>query len=96
MAVIVVLVTAFVLLLIACAFCINRRTPPAQPNSNARRRLAEVKARLDMLHAERDRLGDPAYEKAAEDEIIWNELIELELQDIDEQLTRIRNSAGGQ
>jgi hypothetical protein len=49
-----------------------------------------------MLQAERDRLGDPAYAKATEDEIIWNELVELELQDIDEQLTRIRNSAGAE
>jgi hypothetical protein len=96
MVVIVVLVTAFVLLLIAAAIVVNRRTPPAQPVSDARRRLAEEKARLDMLQAERDRLGDPAYAQSTEDEIIWNELVELELQDIDEQLTRIRNSAGAE
>jgi hypothetical protein len=96
MVVLVVLVTAFVLLLIAGAFCIGRRTPQAQTKSDVQRRLAEEKARLDVLQAERDRLGDPAYEKAAEDEIIWNELVELELQDIDEQLTRIRNSAGAE
>jgi hypothetical protein len=85
-----------VLLLIIGALIVNRRTPPAESHSETRRRLLEEKARLDRFQAERDRLGDPAYEKAAEDEIIWSELVELELQDIDEQLTRIRNSAGGQ
>jgi len=92
----VVLITAFVLLLIAWALVASRRTPRAQPKSDSRRRLAEAVAQLQMWQAERDRRGDPAYEKAAENEIIWNELVELELQDIDEQLTRIRNSAGGQ
>jgi len=94
--VIVVLIPAFVLLLIAGAIVVNRRTAPAEPQSETRRRLADGKARLDRFQAERDRLGDPAYEKAAEEEIIWSELVELELQDIDEQLARIRNSAGGQ
>ena len=93
---IVVLIAAFALVLIAGAVVVSRRTPPPAPNSETRRRLAEEMARLQMLQVERDRLGDPAYEKTVEDEIIWNELVELEIQDIDEQLTRIRNSAGAE
>ncbi len=96
---IVVLLTAFVLLLVAGAFLVNRRTALcalSQPTSDIRGRLAAEMAQLELLRTERDRLGDPAYEKGAEDEIIWNELVELELQDIDEELARIRNSAGAE
>jgi len=37
---------------------------------------------------------DPSFHKAAEDEIVWGELLDLELQDFDEQLNRICQTAG--
>jgi len=91
--VIIAVFTAFVLVLVAAAFVVNRQTHKSQPESDTHRRLAAEKAQLEMLEAERVRLGDPAYDKETEEQIIWNELVELELQDIDEQVARIRNSA---
>jgi hypothetical protein len=60
----------------------------------ARLRLAEAVARLERLDAERDRRGDSRFGRTAENRIIWGELIELELQEIDEQVSRICNSTG--
>jgi hypothetical protein len=58
------------------------------------RRLAESVARLARLDAERERRGDSSFGKTAENQIVWGELIELELQEMDEQVSRICNSAG--
>jgi hypothetical protein len=58
-----------------------------------RYRLAAAVARLERLDVERERWGDSRFGKTAEN-IIWGELIELELQEIDEQVSRICNSAG--
>jgi hypothetical protein len=58
-------------------------------------RLAEEKACLEQLDAERAQRGDSSYGKATEDRIVWSELIDLELQDIDEQVRRICREAGG-
>ena len=52
-------------------------------------RLAEAKARLEHLDAERAYRGDPGFGKTTEERIVWGELIYLELQDIDEQVIRI-------
>jgi hypothetical protein len=60
----------------------------------ARHRLAEAVARLERLDVERERQGDSRFGKTAENGIIWGELIELELQEIDEQVGRICNSIG--
>jgi len=60
-----------------------------------RRRLADEKSRLDSLDAERESCGESGLAKVREDRIVWHELIELELQDIDEQVTRIRLLSGG-
>jgi hypothetical protein len=60
----------------------------------ARRRLAEAVARLERLDVERERRSDSRFGKTAENRIIWGELIELELQEIDEQVSRICNSVG--
>ncbi len=60
-----------------------------------RRRLADEKSRLDGLDAERESRGDPGLGKVREDRIVWHELIELELQDIEEQVTRIRELGDG-
>ncbi len=73
----------------------NRASPePASTtveknNAAARRRLAREVEFLDRLDRERQSRGNSSYEKAAEERIIWSELLDLELQDIDEQLSRI-------
>jgi hypothetical protein len=58
----------------------------------ARERLAEAVARLERIGAERERRGDSRFGRTAENRIIWGELIELELQEIDEQVNRICSS----
>jgi len=58
-----------------------------------RRRLAEEKARLDYLEAERERRHNPAFGRESGDRIVWGELLELELEIIDEELNQIRNTA---
>ena len=60
----------------------------------ARQRLAEAVARLERLDAERERRSDSRFGRTTESRIIWGELIELELQEIDEQVSRICNSGG--
>jgi hypothetical protein len=64
------------------------------PPKPVRKRLAKGKAALEHLEAERDRRGDPRFGQTTEDRIVWNELIELELQEIDEQVSRISRAAG--
>lgn len=59
-----------------------------------RQRIAEEKACLEHLDTERERRDDSGFGKTTEDRIIWGELIELELQDIDEQVNRICCAAG--
>lgn len=67
------------------------RTTPALERrcTAARHRLTREKEFLDSLDRERESRGDSRYGKTAEDRIVWNELLDLELQDIDEQLNRI-------
>ena len=59
-----------------------------------RGRLADGNACLERIARERDRKGDRNLDRAAEDRIVWRELIELELQDLDEEVNRIREAAG--
>jgi hypothetical protein len=59
------------------------------PASPIRQRLSDEQARLEHLDAERERRGDSGFGKAAEDRIVWGELLELELQDLDEHVRRI-------
>jgi len=56
-------------------------------------RLAEGKACLEHLDAERACRGDSGFGKATEDRIVWGELLDFELQDIDEQVSRICQAA---
>jgi len=62
---------------------------PRPANANARR-LADAKNRLERLDAERELRHNPAYCQTAEDRIVWRELLELELQDIDDRVGRLR------
>jgi len=64
------------------------------PTETTRQRLREAVACLERLDAERERRADARFEKSTENRIVWTELIELELQEIDEQVSRIRSSAG--
>jgi hypothetical protein len=57
--------------------------------SNIRRRLAEEKATLDRLDAQRVRQPGSGFDKTTEDRIVWGELLDLEIQDLDEQVSRI-------
>lgn len=59
-----------------------------------RQRLSEGKACLENLDVERRRQHDSAFGRATEDRVVWGELLELELQEIDEQVRRICNAAG--
>ena len=59
-----------------------------------KQRLAEEKSLLDQLDSEREYRSDSNFRKTAEDRIVWGELLDLELQEFDEQLNRIRQTAG--
>jgi hypothetical protein len=59
-----------------------------------RLRLAAEKACLEDLESERVRLRDSRVGRATEERVIWGELLDLELQDIDEQVSRICSTAG--
>lgn len=58
-------------------------------------RLAEEKACLEHLDAGRACRGDSGFGRTIEDRIVWGELLDLELQNIDEQVSRICQAAGG-
>jgi len=59
-----------------------------------RQRLADEKARLEFLDAERVRRRSPGFGRQSGDRIVWGELLELELQIVDEELNRIRDTVG--
>lgn len=61
------------------------------PAAAIRQRLAEEKANLDRLDDQRQRLMGSGYGKAVEERIVWNELLELELQDVDDQIRLTRS-----
>jgi hypothetical protein len=64
--------------------------PVDHPLSPIGQRLAGANFLLENLDSERARLHDSRVGSAAEQNIVWRELLELELQDIDEQVGRIR------
>jgi hypothetical protein len=57
------------------------------------KRLREECAVLGDLELERIERADPQFGKAIENRILWRELLELELQDIDERIERIAETA---
>ena len=66
---------------------------PQPPVCPTRQRLAESFDRLQDIDAARSRRGDPLLAKFAEVRIVWRELLDLELQDVDEQSGRILAAA---
>jgi hypothetical protein len=74
--------------------CSRTEAPPGLCSYNAIcDRLAEGAACLIRLDEERGRRGDSCFGKTAEDRIVWSELIDLEMQEIDEQVSRICDAA---
>jgi len=62
-----------------------------EPRRNTKQsRLLEEKTCLDRLADERLRRADEAFGRSTESRIIWGELLELELQDVDDELSRVR------
>lgn len=70
----------------------NERRAVPETNCNVAcpiaRRLAEEFALLQELEFEREDRGDPSYGKATEARIIWRELFDLEMQEVDERIGR--------
>ena len=66
--------------------------PTTTDVSRVRNRLAEGCKTLDALDRERRAVHDPQIGKAAEQKIVQRELLELELQDLDDQMDRIREA----
>ena len=54
-----------------------------------RQRLVRGFSRLQDIQLVRNHRQDPHFEQAVEERIVWRELLELELQDLDEQIERI-------
>lgn len=57
------------------------------------KRLAEAKDSLEYLDAERLRRDDPGFGRLLEDQIIWRELLELQLQEAEERITSMCDAA---
>jgi hypothetical protein len=55
-------------------------------NCPTRHRLAQAFSRLQSIQLVRNHVQDPLFGKSTEDRIIWRELLDLELQDVDEQI----------
>ncbi len=56
-------------------------------------RVSKAKECLDYLEIEREQRGDPAFGKLVEQQMIWRELLELQLQDAEERITSMCNAA---
>lgn len=72
----------------------KRDAPEAVASTPTEQRLAQGFACLQNLQKAREELEDPHFGTGTEQRIVWRELLELELQDVDEQIERILNAAG--
>ncbi len=59
-----------------------------------RQRLVRGFSRLQDIQLVRNHRQDPHFGKILEERIIWRELLELEVQDVDEQIERVSGPAG--
>ena len=56
-------------------------------------RLSKAKECLDYLEVEREYRADPGFGRLIEQQMIWRELLELELQDAEERITSMCDAA---
>jgi hypothetical protein len=80
-----------------CTLDLAAREAPARvrpAGSSTRRRLVEAFSCLERLELQRAYRQDPVFCKFLEERIIWRELLDLELQEIDEKIGRISDQAG--
>ena len=66
---------------------LSHDAPPSVPISSTKTRLAEAFALLDNIDHQRANGQNSLLASVIEDRIIWRELLELELQHVDEQIT---------
>lgn len=71
----------------------ERSRSDAHARSELGQRLAKEKLLLEDLDRERTRRRNSAFGKASEERIVWGELLDLEIQDIDERLEQICRDA---
>ena len=64
------------------------------PSCPTRQRLAQSFSRLQNIQLVRNHRQDPHFEQSVEERIVWRELLDLELQDVDEQIERISAASG--
>src|SRR5579859_5976107 len=64
------------------------------PSCPTHERLARAFFRLKDMQLVRKEWEDPSLGKSDEERIIWRELLDLELQDVDEQIERISAAVG--
>ena len=79
-----------------CALNLPVLVPPRVPipESPVHKRLRQGFARLENIQLVRNHRQDTRFEKAVEERIIWRELLDLELQDIDDHIERASFAAG--
>jgi hypothetical protein len=63
------------------------------PDEKVRDRLKAARAALEHIDLKRSLRGDPNIDRTLEDRIVWRELFDLELQNLDEQIARMSESA---
>jgi hypothetical protein len=64
------------------------------PDSPSHQRLAQAFSCIQDIQAERDHRGNPRFGKYLEHRLVWRELIELELYELDEHIERMWAAAG--
>lgn len=67
---------------------------PPPPACLTRERLADAFALMEKILVDRMCQEDVAWGRIIEDRIVWRELIELELQEVDERIERIAAATG--
>lgn len=77
-----------------CALNLSDTTHDRVPLSPTCQRLARSFSELQNIQLVRDRREDPRFGRLVEDQIVWRELLDLELQEVDEHIARISASEG--
>ena len=79
-----------------CALNLRAAGEPAIriPPCPTARRLAQAFSRLQNIELARNIRQDPNFFRSVEERVIWRELLELELQEIDEQIKRTSATVG--